>query len=188
MDPGASQVPIIMLSADVTSETMKECEEAGIDAFLPKPVEARRLLDTIASLVAERASASAVAKDDADGAPAVINPAALAELELISSGNSFMPELVDGFVQDGEALLRQMEAAIAAGQYETLRDLAHAMKGSAVTLGADQLCRTCVGITGQTTSELETSGTRVLKVVREHFQQARTSLVEYLKKGQSAAR
>ena len=188
MDPGASQVPIIMLSADVTSETMKECEEAGIDAFLPKPVEARRLLDTIASLVAARASASVVAKDDADGAPAVINPAVLAELELISSGNTFMPELINGFIQDGEALLRQMEAAVAAGQYETLRDLAHAMKGSAVTLGADQLCRTCVGITGQTTSELEASGTRVLKLVREQFQLARTSLLEYLKKSQSAAR
>jgi HPt (histidine-containing phosphotransfer) domain-containing protein len=81
-----------------------------------------------------------------------------------------------------------MEAAVAAGQYETLRDLAHAMKGSAVTLGADQLCRTCVGITGQTTSELEASGTRVLKLVREQFQLARTSLLEYLKKSQSAAR
>ncbi len=53
MDPGAIQVPIIMLSADVTSEAMKECEDAGIDAFLPKPVEARRLLDTIASLIAK---------------------------------------------------------------------------------------------------------------------------------------
>jgi two-component system sensor histidine kinase RpfC len=188
MDPGASQVPIIMLSADVTSEAMKECADAGIDAFLPKPVEARRLLDTIANLVAKRTSAPAVAKDDADGAPAVINPAALAELELISSGNTFMPELINGFIQDGEALLRQMEAAVAAGQYETLRDLAHAMKGSAVTLGADHLCRTCVGITGQTTSELEASGMRVLKAVREHFQQARTSLLEYLKKSQSAAR
>ncbi len=188
MDPGASQVPIIMLSADVTSEAMKECADAGIDAFLPKPVEARRLLDTIASLVAKRTSAQAVAKDDADGAPVVINPAALAELELISSGNTFMPELVNGFIQDGEALLRQMEAAIAAGQYETLRDLVHAMKGSAVTLGADQLCGTCVGVTGQTTSELEASGTRVLKMVREHFQQASTSLLEYLKKSQSAAR
>jgi two-component system sensor histidine kinase RpfC len=177
-----------MLSADVTSEAIKDCEDAGIDAFLPKPVEAHRLLDTIASLVVKRASSVALAKDDADGTPAVINPAALADLELISSGNTFMPELINGFIQDGEALLRQMEAAIAAGQHETLRDLVHAMKGSAVTLGADQLCRTCVGITGQTTSELETSGTRVLKVVREHFQQARTSLVEYLKKGQSAAR
>src|SRR6266849_6738487 len=89
MDPGASQVPIIMLSADVTSEAMKECADAGIDAFLPKPVEARRLLDTIASLVAKRTSAPAVAKDDADGTtPAVINPAVLAELELIGSGNN----------------------------------------------------------------------------------------------------
>ena len=188
MDPGASQVPIIMLSADVTSEAMKECADAGIDAFLPKPVEARRLLDTIASLVAKRTSASATAKDDAEGTPAVINPAALAELELISSGNTFMPELINGFIQDGDALLKQMEVAVAAGQYETLRDLVHAMKGSAVTLGADQLCRTCVSINAQTTSELEASGTRALKVVREHFQQARTSLLEYLKKSQSAAR
>jgi two-component system sensor histidine kinase RpfC len=188
MDPGASQVPIIMLSADVTSEAMKECADAGIDAFLPKPVEARRLLDTIASLVAKRTRAPATAKDDAEGTPAVINPAALAELELISSGNTFMPELINGFIQDGDALLKQMEVAVAAGQYETLRDLVHAMKGSAVTLGADQLCRTCVGVNAQTTSELEASGARVLKTVRERFQQTCASLLEYLKKSQSAAR
>jgi two-component system sensor histidine kinase RpfC len=99
-----------------------------------------------------------------------------------------MPELLNGFIQDGEALLRQMEAAVAAEQYETLRDLVHALKGSAVTLGAEQLCRTCVGINAQTTSELQASGPRVLKMVREQFQQARASLLDYLKKSQSAAR
>jgi len=188
MDPEAIQVPIIMLSADVTSEAMKECEEAGIDAFLPKPIEARRLLDTIASLIAKRASTPAASGDHAEGTQAVINPAALSELELISSENSFMPELLNGFIQDGEALLRQMDAAVAAEQYETLRDLVHAMKGSAVTLGAEQLCRTCGGINNQTTSELQASGPRVLKVIREQFQQARASLLDYLKKSQSAAR
>jgi len=188
MDPEAIQVPIIMLSADVTPEAMKECEDAGIDAFLPKPVEARRLLDTIASLIAKRATALTVSGDDAEETQAVINPAALVELELISSDNTFMPELLNGFIQDGEALLRQMEAAVAAEQYETLRDLVHAMKGSAVTLGAEQLCKTCVAINGQTTSELEANGTRLLKLVREQFQQARTSLLDYLKKSQSAAR
>jgi two-component system sensor histidine kinase RpfC len=188
MDPDASQVPIIMLSADVTSEAMKDCEDAGIDAFLPKPVEARQLLDTIASLIAKRASASPAARDDINGTPAVINPAALTELELIGSGSGFMLEIISGFIQDGEALLRQMEAAIAAERFETLRDLTHAMKGAAVTLGADQLCRTCAGINNQTTSELEAGGARVLKVVREQFQQARASLLDYLKKSQSAAR
>ncbi len=188
MDPEATQVPIIILSADVTPEAMKECEDAGIDAFLPKPVEARRLIDTIVSLIAKRATAPALAKDDADRTPTVVNPAALAELELISAGSTFMPELINGFIQDGEALLRQMEAAVASAQFETLRDLVHAMKGSAVTLGAEQLCKTCVGLSNQTLSELETSGTRVLKVVREQFQQVRASLLDYLKKSQSAAR
>jgi two-component system sensor histidine kinase RpfC len=188
MDPEATQVPIIMLSADVTAEAMKVCEEAGIDAFLPKPVEARRLLDTIATLVAKRASTVEAAPADAGDAPLVINPAALSELEQIGSGSSFMPELINGFVQDGEALLRQMEAAVAAQQYEAFRDLVHAMKGSAVTLGAEQLCKTCSGINGQTSSELQAGGTRILKMVREQFQQARTSLLDYLKKSQTAAR
>ncbi|HVQ62589.1 MAG TPA: response regulator, partial [Burkholderiales bacterium] len=189
MDPEAMHVPVIMLSADVTAEAMKECEDAGIDAFLPKPIEARRLLDTIADLIAKRARAVEIAATtETPETQAVVNPAALAELELISSGNTFMPELINGFVQDGEALLRQMEAAVAAEQYETLRDLVHAMKGSAVTLGAEQLCRTCAGINSQTTSELQTSGPRVLKLVREQFQQARVSLLDYLKKSQSAVR
>jgi len=187
MDPESMQVPIIVLSADVTSEAIKECEDAGIDAFLPKPVEARRLLDTISSLTAQRTSAAAVA-GNTDRNLAIINPAALRELELIGSGSTFMPELIDGFFQDGEALLRQMEAATAAQEYETLRDLAHAMKGSAVTLGAEQLCKTCAGLSGQTAAEMEASGARVLKVVREQFHHAHASLLEYLKKNESAAR
>jgi two-component system sensor histidine kinase RpfC len=167
---------------------MKECEDAGVDAFLPKPVEARRLLDTIANLIAKRASASEVANSEAAEAQLVVNPAVLAELALISSGSTFMPELINGFVQDGEALLRQMDAAVAAEQYETLRDLVHAMKGSAVTLGAELLCKTCAGVNGQTTSELQAGGPRILKLVREQFQQVRASLLDYLKKSQSAAR
>jgi two-component system sensor histidine kinase RpfC len=187
LDPESMNVPIIMLSADVTAEAIKECEDAGIDAFLPKPVEARRLLDTIAGLAAERASASGEPREDSDATPAVINPATLSELELIGTGETFMPDVINAFVQDGEALLRQMEDAVAARQYETLRDLVHAMKGSAVTLGAEQLCMACGSIMNQTPSEQEASGARVLKGVREQFQQACASLLDYLRKTQSAA-
>jgi two-component system sensor histidine kinase RpfC len=186
MDPDAAQVPIIMLSADVSLEVVKECEDAGVDAFLPKPVEARRLLDAIASLIAKRGAEPTAAKEEAERSE-VLNTHTLRELEQISSGSNFMPELVKGFIQDGEALLRQMEAAIAADQYEALKDLVHAMKGSAVTLGAEQLCRTCVSISVQTPSELQTGGSRILKGVREQFQQTCASLLDYLKKSQSAA-
>jgi two-component system, sensor histidine kinase RpfC len=188
IDPQAAQVPIIILSADVTSEAMKECDDAGIDAFLPKPVEARKLLDTIAGLVADRSAETAARKDGTESAPTVINPGALAELELIGSGNVFMQELINGFIQDGEALMRQMEAAVAAGQYDALRDLVHAIKGSAATLGAEQLCATCSSIHAQTKLELEAGGPRILKVVHDQFRQACVSLIEYLKKRESVAR
>jgi two-component system sensor histidine kinase RpfC len=188
IDPESVRVPIIILSADVTAEAMEECEEAGIDAFLPKPVEARRLLDTIARLIAERSSALAELSGDGNAAPMVVNPAVLAELELISTGVTFMPDLINGFVKDGEALLRQMEAAVAEGQHDILRDLVHAMKGSAVTLGVEQLSRACGAIVNQPPTEQEAGGQRALRLVREQFQQARVALLEYLKKSQSAAR
>jgi len=187
MDPESARVPIIILSADVTSEAMRECEQAGVDAFLPKPIEARRLLDTITALVDERAGAPETLGDEAQAVRAVINPSALAELELISPGGTFMQELINGFIQDGETLLRQMEAAIASGEFETFRDLVHAMKGSSVTLGAEQLCHTCVMVNGQSPQELEAEGARSLKLLRTHLQHARTSLLEYLKKNQSVA-
>jgi two-component system, sensor histidine kinase RpfC len=99
-----------------------------------------------------------------------------------------MTELVNGFVQDGEALLRQMGTAIEAREFDELKDLVHAMKGSAATLGAERLYRVCIGITTQSSADLETRGGRVLKVIQEHFQQARSALLDYLKQRQSATR
>ena len=51
---GEHRMPIIALSADATAETRRACEEAGVDAYLTKPVEARRLLDSVNALAADR--------------------------------------------------------------------------------------------------------------------------------------
>ncbi len=48
---GEPHVPIIALSADATPETRAACMEAGADAYLTKPVEARKLLQAVNSLV-----------------------------------------------------------------------------------------------------------------------------------------
>src|SRR5262249_32054944 len=44
---GESRLPIIALTADATSETERQCREAGMDAVLTKPVEAAHLLAAI---------------------------------------------------------------------------------------------------------------------------------------------
>ena len=45
MTRASGRLPIAMLSADVTPEAKREALEAGFDAFLPKPIEALRLLE-----------------------------------------------------------------------------------------------------------------------------------------------
>src|SRR5260370_16744539 len=44
---GEARLPIIALTADSTSETERQCREAGMDAVLTKPVEAAQLLAAI---------------------------------------------------------------------------------------------------------------------------------------------
>jgi two-component system sensor histidine kinase RpfC len=64
MFPGAP-IPTIILSADATATAMENCLEAGVDAYLTKPVESRRLLQTIARL-GYRRKGLALVQSDAD--------------------------------------------------------------------------------------------------------------------------
>src|SRR5215510_14195580 len=68
----------------------------------------------------------------------------LSNLEAVcQNGESFntalLGELVGHFVEQNRRRLAQASAAIDAGNRESLRDLAHAVKGSAALLGAGRL-------------------------------------------------
>jgi HPt (histidine-containing phosphotransfer) domain-containing protein len=68
----------------------------------------------------------------------------LSNIEAVcQTGNSFntalLRELLGHFVQQNRERLEQASNAVAAGNREALRDLAHAVKGSAALLGAGRL-------------------------------------------------
>ncbi|HSB15625.1 MAG TPA: ATP-binding protein [Bryobacteraceae bacterium] len=46
--PGYATVPIIALTANTTDEYRRLCRRHGLQGFLPKPVESRKLLETVA--------------------------------------------------------------------------------------------------------------------------------------------
>ena len=50
-------IPIIILSANVTSSIIDECQRAGCAEFIPKPVRPSMLLGTIERHLAENADA-----------------------------------------------------------------------------------------------------------------------------------
>jgi PAS domain S-box-containing protein len=76
------EVPIIAMSASVSASDSEQCLAAGMDAFLPKPLDADKLLDQMGRLLRlEWIYVSAKAKSDSDAPPLVIPP--VAEMEVL---------------------------------------------------------------------------------------------------------
>jgi two-component system sensor histidine kinase RpfC len=145
---------VIILTAEATQQALKACEEAGADAFLTKPIDAKRLLDTVVELSPEKRfertkDASAIAQPlpskMVSGGPiyTVLDESKLDALSRVGSSPEFIPSLVNGFTSDGEQLMRKLHQAVEERDYPLLRDTAHALKGAAAELGGLQLFHVC---------------------------------------------
>ncbi|GIL41718.1 ATP-binding protein [Roseiterribacter gracilis] len=158
---GQERIPIVALTADTTLETQRRCIEAGVDFFLPKPIEADRLLRTLSGLLTARGTAAAVVGAP-DGSVAdiashprfqssndqVIDRETLRELSELDSDASFLDEIVGIYIEDSELLLEQIEATVRNRDFAEFRDLIHALRSASANVGAAQLHATCVQLGG----------------------------------------
>jgi two-component system sensor histidine kinase RpfC len=179
------RLPVIMLSADVTPEAKREALEAGADAFLPKPIEALRLLDEIQRLAtkpegARKEEAAASAPRAAAGAPAVVNAETLGHLEELGSSLAFVERLVRVFLSDSGALLERIEKVLAARDFHEFRSLVHAMKGSSASMGTDRLTRACSSLSKLSDAEVRLQAPALLRTLSEELAAARAQLESYL--------
>ena len=143
------QVPFILLTANATVEARAQAEEAGIEYFLTKPISSADLLKTIGEATRSTqppATASVPKPSDA----AQIDSEQLADLFAMLPNKDFGERIIVGFEADGRQVLRQMGEAVDAQDWSALRDLAHALKGSAANLGL-------VGL-GEQAARLQDSG------------------------------
>jgi two-component system sensor histidine kinase RpfC len=191
MTRGRERLPVVILSADVTVEAKRECLEAGADSFIPKPVEALRLLDELRALTGGAASeapraATAVVAAQA-GAVEVVNAETLVHLEELGSTPDFLERLVGVFVADSLSLLAKMEAAVAARNFGEFRSHLHAMKGSAASIGTERLTRLCATLGKHTDAELRLQATGLMRSLSEEFELGRTALERHVKEKRSSS-
>jgi two-component system sensor histidine kinase RpfC len=201
MTRGRERLPVVMLSADVTVEGKKECLEAGADSFIPKPVEALRLLDDLRTLTAgkgkeaERA-APAAAQTAAQAAAQVVSQAAAASAEVaneetlghlaeLGSTPDFLERLVGVFVSDSQSLLAKMEASVAARNFGEFRAHLHAMKGSAASIGTERLTRLCATLGKYSDAELRLQAAGVMRSLKEEFALGQAALERYVQEKRS---
>ena len=69
----------------------------------------------------------------------LVDGARLAQLEDIARDNSFLGELIAGFISDVDDILQKVNQAIAQDNRRALPDLMHSLKGAAVGVGAVKL-------------------------------------------------
>jgi two-component system, sensor histidine kinase RpfC len=194
MEMGGPQLPVIVLSADVTEEARREAAEAGADLYLTKPVQATRLLEALITLcpsaepaaapVAGRAAAEAPGTEPPDAA--MLDYDQLTLLEGLGSRSDFMERLVGVFIGDSAALMDKMDGALDAKRFGELRSLVHALKGSAGSIGADQLARTCTELQDLAEGDLRLRGKTHLGRLRSDLDRTRGELTDYLRKRKSS--
>jgi two-component system, sensor histidine kinase RpfC len=187
MTRGRERLPVIMLSADVTTDAKREALEGGADAFLPKPIETMRLLEEIQSLAAGSAAAgrrteapTSLHVVPAPAAPAVVNTETLQHLEELGTSLAFVEKLVGVFVADAASMLARIERVLAGRDFHEFRSLLHAMKGSSASIGTDRLTRLCERLASLSDSELRLQAPQLQRALAGEMAEARAQLERHI--------
>ena len=149
---GSKKIPIVILTANATTEAKQLCEEANVDAYLTKPIEANKLINTIYSIyknthasINTTSTSNNVINITAPGEHLykMLNKNTINDLISLSKDRNFIRKIINGFSKDNEDLLSGMETAISKRDYKTYKECLHALKGCAGSVGAEQLYNAC---------------------------------------------
>lgn len=138
-EPLARRTPIVAMTANVQRGDAEKCLSAGMDDYLAKPitlVEIRQKLDRWLGREPGPAipEPNLIEVEEAPLDPAVFN-------KLRALLGSELERALTPFLEDTPGYLKNLELAVVLGDCETVRAMAHSIKGSSGNLGATVLAR-----------------------------------------------
>jgi signal transduction histidine kinase/DNA-binding response OmpR family regulator len=140
------RLPIIALTADDTEAGRERCIAAGMDDFLPKPVSRDRLHDVLHRWLPESAADQVPGESGTEATPRD-PPAAQTEpllklgtlTSVVGGDRAKLRQYLDLFASSTTTLVTQIVAASAERDRETVRRLAHNLKGTSSNVGAGEM-------------------------------------------------
>jgi PAS domain S-box-containing protein len=145
------KVPIVAMTANAMAGDREECLAAGMDDYVAKPVEMENIIEMLTRWARLRV------ESDAAGTPPPAAPAppetklsavdaeAIGRLRELADGDSqaFLKDLLGTYLSDTTKRLAALQKHAADGNDRELMRAAHAIKGSSLNVGANQLAEYC---------------------------------------------
>ena len=182
MQAGQDLTPFIVLSADATATTVRECEQAGARSFLTKPIAIGRLLEALADVALARADSESQSPAQVGpgratrGMGGVISLAVLEQLAELQLGPGFVDLFVEECLHDALQTIGDLERSAAAAQWDTFRDQCHALKGVAGNVGALRLASAASDAMKLGNWQLPREWQARVRQLREQLEMARLAL------------
>ena len=135
-----SELPIIAMSAHVFQNEIAYVLDAGMNAFVGKPVSPERLAEALAQVVLRRKRGVVVPAEHPleDGRHVVLNRSVLDDDYMIL-GPDKTGRMVGAFFDGAVRKVEQLAHAVAGEDWSTVAYIAHNLKGSAASLGLSAL-------------------------------------------------
>ncbi len=181
-------MPFMLFIPEPGSQIINHCNGLDIDACLIGEIQHHTLIAAIKQAVADcnrrlpstKPDQKIKAEDCKQHSSAILGRATLRDLEELGSGQEFVHNLINSFLLNSEALLDDMERAIAENRYQSFIDHALAFKDSAGNLGALAVYKASIKASHLDTAGFKESAGLVTDEIRISFNKTRKALLDYM--------